>query len=427
MLSKNKQLSNFSHAVQTTSDCFRPDNEQQIQSLLTAKENLLARGNGSSYGDCCLNNDGGIVDTRRLNHFLSFDELSGELICQGGVTFAELFLVHPHYIPPIIPGTLRATVAGGVANDVHGKNNHFAGSFGQHLNWLDLQLGKQLLRCSPTENSDLFYATIAGLGLTGIITRIALQMRKAPAFVAVETEKYNNFETLLQRMQQGGCQYDYQVAWLDLLNEPHAVLSLANHTELEAPELLSRFSIPKLPFRLVNRWVMKHFNRYYFNNKKTNQQILSLRQFNNPLDSIQHWNRLYGNRGLLQFQAVFDSKAAYDTLTQLIIIINRSQATPTLAVLKYLTQTGCGLLSFVQPGFTLAIDFINNQEAQKVIRDLNEFITKIQGKIYLAKDMLLTQQQFQQQYPNHEQFKKLLLHYQSGMHSNLSHRLRIIS
>ncbi|WP_412754477.1 FAD-binding protein [Legionella donaldsonii] len=427
MLSKNKRLSNFGHAVQTTSDCFRPDNEQQIQSLLTAKDNLLARGNGSSYGDCCLNNDGGIVDTRRLNHFLSFDELSGELICQGGVTFAELFLVHPHYIPPVIPGTLRATVAGGIANDVHGKNNHHAGSFGQHLNWLDLQLGKQSLRCSPAVNSDLFYATIAGLGLTGIITRVALQMLKKPPFVAVETEKYSEFETLLQRMQQSGCQYDYQVAWLDLLNEPRAVLSLANHTELEAPESLSRFSIPKLPFRLVSRRVMKYFNRYYFNSKKTNRQILSLRQFNNPLDSIQHWNRLYGSQGLLQFQAVFDSNTAHSTFNQLLAIINSSQATPTLAVLKHLTQAGSGLLSFVQPGFTLAIDFINNQAAQEVIRNLNDFITSIQGKIYLAKDMYLTQQQFQQQYPNYGQFKKLLSHYKSGMHSDLSHRLGITS
>ncbi|KTD25931.1 MULTISPECIES: FAD-binding oxidoreductase [Legionella] len=428
MLSKNKQFSNFSHAKQTTSDCFRPDDEQDVASLFTYSSNkrLLARGNGSSYGDCCLNDHGVIIDTSRLNHLLSFDENSGLLVCQSSVTFADLLQVHPHYIPPVIPGTLRATVAGGIANDVHGKNNHYAGSFGEHVEWIDLQLGNHAFHCDRKTHAELFHATIAGLGLTGIIKQAAITMRKASHFVAVRYEKHAEFATLLQQMRSEGCQFNYQVAWLDLLNEPRALLSLANHCE--APHLSSSqhdFSIPKLPIRLINPWVMKQFNRLYFKFHPITPRILGLAQFNNPLDSIAHWNRLYGKKGLLQFQAVINEDITLDALNALLKIIHDHRATPTLAVLKYFTKRGIGLLSFAQPGFTLAIDFINNPQAQAAVSAMNAWVTKAQGKVYLAKDLLLTKEQFIQQYPYHAQFSQLLTEYQSTMRSDLSHRLGI--
>ena len=425
MLSKKKRFSNFSNAVDTTSSCFRPDNERQIEALCSNTDHvdLLARGNGSSYSHCCVNDRGLIIDVRRLNHLIDFDEATGLLICQGGVTFADLFLVHPEYIPPVIPGTLAATVAGGVANDVHGKNNPHAASFGQHIQWLELQLGNQSLHCSPAENADLFYATIGGLGLTGIIKRVAITMRKAPHFVRVETEKYSDFESLLERMRQGGCNYDYQVAWLDLLNKPSALLSLANYTEMKTPFSQSKLTVPKLPLRLIDPWLMKQFNRYHFKKNHAQNEVLALQQFNNPLDSISHWNRLYGKKGFLQFQALFDEETAVSTLEQLLRLIQGSQATATLAVLKYFTKKGPGLLSFVRPGFTLAIDFINNQSAKDLVSKMNEWISNQGGRIYLAKDLLLTATQFKQQYPQNEQFSKLLKDYKSEMRSDLSQRL----
>ncbi len=427
MRSKNKQYSNFSQAVQATSNCFRPNTEEEIGPLFTAADKgILARGNGSSYGDCCLNHRGVVIDTSRLNHLISFDEQSGLLVCQGSVTFADLFLVSPHYVPPVIPGTLRATVAGGIANDVHGKNNHHQGTFGHHVQWLDLQLGKRSFRCDQTINSELFHATLAGLGLTGIIKQAAINMRKASHFVAVQYEKYSEFATLLERMQKGGCEFDYQVAWLDLVNQPRALLSLANHCEQTNSTTPQRYhTIPKLPIRLINAWLIKQFNHYYFNKQRTTQRILPLTQFNNPLDSIGHWNRLYGKNGLLQFQAVVNIDIGLIALSELLAIIRSQQATPTLAVLKYFTKAGAGLLSFAQPGFTLAIDFINNPQAQKAIAMMNEWITNAKGKIYLAKDLLLTKEQFAQQYPNHKQFSQLLSQYESTMSSNLSKRLGI--
>ncbi|WED43742.1 FAD-binding oxidoreductase [Legionella cardiaca] len=428
MLSKTKTLSNFSNSVNTSADCLRPDNEAQIPDIFNYSPGLLARGNGSSYGDCCVNHQGIIVETTRLNHFISFDPTSAVLIAQGGVSFADLFTISPNHIPPVIPGTLRATIAGGIANDIHGKNNHQAGSFGQHIAWIELQLKNESYLCSPKKNRELFFATIGGLGLTGIIKRVAINMRKASPFVSVETEKYSELEPLLHRMEHYGTQYDYQVAWVDLLNDKrNALLSLANHTEARNAKSRYHLTIPKLPFRLVNTWNMRLFNRLYFNSYQIKNKILPLSYFNNPLDAIQHWNRLYGKQGLLQFQAVFDKDTACGTIQQLLGLINAAQATPTLAVLKYFTQAGCGLLSFSQPGFTLAIDFINNAQAQSAIRAMNEYITNQHGKSYLAKDLFLTADQFCRQYPNHDEFVDVLTHYKSPMCSDLSKRLGITS
>ncbi|CEK11284.1 FAD-binding oxidoreductase [Legionella hackeliae] len=428
MLGRTKKLSNFSHSILTNATCLRPDNETQVAEAFTDSQTLLARGNGSSYGDCCFNSEGVIVETSRLNHLISFDTSTGILIAQGGVSFADLFSINPQYVPPVIPGTLRATLAGGVANDVHGKNNHQAGSFGQHVAWLELQLNNKSFTCSPQKNRDLFYATIGGLGLTGIIKRVALNMRKASSFVEVETEKYTELKPLLKRMQSQGTQYDYQVAWLDLLNQERcALLSGANHTEKTIKKGRYHLAIPKLPFRVVTAWNMKLFNRWYFKYSHTKKRNLPLYHFNNPLDAVQHWNRLYGKKGLLQFQAVFAADTAQNTIEQLLQIINKTEATPTLAVLKYFTQYGSGLLSFTQPGFTLAADFINNHQAQIAMRAMNEQITQIGGKCYLAKDLFLTPDQFRHQYPHYEEFIDVLSHYKSPMRSDLSRRLGITS
>jgi hypothetical protein len=347
------------------------------------------------------------------------------LECQPGVTFKSLFSVHPDFIPPVIPGTVHATLAGGIAHDVHGKNNHKEGSFGTHVLWMDVLVGDTLIRCSRKQNSDLFYASIAGLGLTGFIVRLGLQMKKSSRFVQVQQEHYSSLESLMTFMTTKGLDYDYQVAWLDLLNTPHqGLLSLANYCEPVPYKKHLTLTVPKLPLSLINSWSMKCFNQLY-SKRSLSQQSLSLEQFNNPLDKIQHWNRLYGPKGLIQFQAVFAEEQGYSLLSALLESIKKAKATPTLAVLKVLTQTGEGLLSFCKPGFTLAIDFINNEQAKQAIRNMNQYITDIKGSVYLAKDLLLTQEQCHSIYPKLDEFKQVLHKYNSSLQSDLSKRLGI--
>lgn len=431
--SRKQAISNFSRSKKTSADVFRPDSEEQL--VVIAEQNttqgILARGNGLSYSDCCLNDKKTIIDTTRLNHFIEFDNATGIVICQASVTFADLFLVDKAYVPPVIPGTLYATVAGGIANDVHGKNNPQAGSFGHHVVWLDLQIGSQTYRCSREENASLFAATVAGVGLTGIITRAAIRLRQASRTVSKTTHAFTNIHKLLAHMQNQGLAYDYQAAWLDLLNQPHALLTLANHCAQSDPELQSQplkaqYTLPTLPVCLVRPRVMKQFNRWYFQQAKLGEQLLPLWKYNNPLDAIPSWNNLYGPHGLLQFQAVFPAEEALHIIHNLLNLIKKHRAHPLLAVLKYFTQSGLGLLSFTQPGFTLAIDFANNQAASLAIAAMNQLIAKVGGKVYLAKDMLLTREQFISMYPKQEAFTRILSTYPSAMYSDLGKRLGVV-
>ena len=428
MRPKNIILNNFTRTLSSNSLCIRPDNEKELLNYLSTHQpkSLLTRGAGLSYSDCCLNPEGLTINTERFNHFISFDSSSGLVVCQAGITFKELLNLHPDFTPAVLPGTLHATLAGGLSNDVHGKNNHLEYSFGHHIEWIELIVNNQILRCDRNEHKELFYASIAGLGLTGVITRLAVRLKKASHFVKVKNESFNSIAPLLERMMQQGINYDYQVAWLDLLHEkPRALLSLANHCSPFPLTAKAVHSVPSLPFSLINKWTMKYFNKYHFLNKKP-EENLSIEEFNNPLDKLKHWNRLYGKKGLLQFQAVFPSHNAASIIEQLLSIIKKYKAIPTLAVLKLFTHPGEGLLSFCTPGFTLALDFANNPPAQQAIKTMNQLMVANQTKVYLAKDLFLTTEQYESMYEQHTQFAKLLKEYHSPMHSALARRLGII-
>jgi decaprenylphospho-beta-D-ribofuranose 2-oxidase len=430
MHSKLKQFSNFSRAVTTTSTCFRPDQEWDLPALLQepCEQGWLARGNGLSYNDSCLLQNGHIIDTSRLNHLLDFDAASGLAVCQAAATFADLLLLDENYIPPVLPGTLHATIAGGIAHDVHGKNNPHAGSLGHHIKWLEVQISGKDFFCDATKNEELFRTTISGLGLTGVIRRIGLQLRQSSRWIAKRSQKYDDLAKLLAVMQEEGLQQDYQVAWLDLLNEPRALLFYGNHTAAPSSNPTSQFQqrvLPKHPLPFVQRWLLKQFNKAYFHQAANNIELIPLWQFNNPLDALKNWNFLYGRKGLLQFQGVFPTANALVVLQNLHKIIREYQAIPALAVLKLFTQKGAGLLSFPQPGFTIAVDFKNDAAAHAAIKAINQLIIEVQGNIYLAKDLFLTKEQFKLMYPQYKTFQSLLSHYKSPMRSDLSRRLGI--
>lgn len=429
MKSAKKILTNFSHARSTQSICFRPQNEEEIAPLFEKAQDrgILARGWGLSYGDGCFNDHGLIVDMTRLNRLLDFDEAQGILTAEPGTTFKDLFF-HPNFIPPVIPGTLYSTLGGAVANDVHGKNNHREGTLSHHILKLVIQVNNQTYHLSPNQDPDLFYATLGGLGLTGIIKEITIKLKKASHFVQVQQVPFSNLEKLLSTMTTDGLAFDYQVAWVDLLNQPKAILFLANHAPINHLSTQPRpLYYPKIPFRMITRWNIRLFNQlYYYLKKQSKKSIALLQQFNNPLDFVKNWNYVYGKSGLLQFQAVFDVKDALSIIEQLQHIIKINRATPTLSVLKYFTKAGLGLLSFAEKGFTLAIDFINNEGAKRAIPQMNHLISERGGKIYLAKDLFLTREEFQHQYPKYDLFVAQIKKHPSLTQSDLGRRLGLI-
>ncbi|KTD78373.1 FAD-binding oxidoreductase [Legionella waltersii] len=427
MRSKKSILGNFTRAMYSESFCIRPNTEKELLDYLKSErpKAILARGAGLSYSDSCFNTDHLVIDTQFLNHFIHFDEHTGVVVCQGGMPLLDLFLLHQDFIPPVVPGTIHATVAGCIAHDVHGKNNHREASFGRHVLWLEIIVANKLIRCSPYEHSDLFYATVGGLGLTGIITQVALQMKHASRSVSIENKTFESIQELTQNMSSYGLNHDYQVAWLDLLNPvPRSIHCMANHSSEVVKEDSKHYRAIRFPFRMIYKWNMLLFNKLYFVSKKQNEQQGFI-HFNNPLDSVDGWNRLYGPKGLIQFQALFDQNRATEIIEQLIHIIREHKAIPTLAVLKLFIQSGNGLLSFCQPGFTIAIDFVHNQQAKQAIMHMNQFITDINGRVYLAKDLLLNPDQFRSMYNTHEQFEQTLKHYRCNMHSDLAERVGI--
>lgn len=424
MIAKNLTLTNFSRSLSSPALCIRPGNEKELINYLNNYSGfILAGGSGLNYNDCAFNKENLVVDMRKLNHILDFNIETGIVICQAGTLIKDLFLIHPDFIPPVIPGTVGATVAGCIAHDVHGKNNPKAGSFGHHVLWIDLWVNNNTLHCSPEENSDLFSATLGGLGLTGIILRSALRLTKAHRSVQVIHKKVRSYQQLIADMSSVGIHQDYQVAWLDLLHpKQKCILSQANHNSGPTSKIQTSPSIPKFPVSLISRWGIQLFNNFYFHYKSATE-TLSLLEFNNPLDTIQHWNRLYGPKGLIQFQALFSQESAVETLEHLVDLIKQYHAFPTLSVLKFFTRPGKGLLSFCQPGFTIAIDFNNNSNSIAAIKAMNQYITMHGGRVYLSKDFLINKEQFKKMYPSNTIFSEKLTKYHCGMHSDLATRI----
>ncbi len=289
-------------------------------------DTVLPHGLGRSYGDVCLNEGGVLLTTRRLNRFISFDTDNGILCCEAGVSLAEILdLCVPYgWFLPTTPGTKFVTIGGAIANDVHGKNHHCAGTFGRHLLQFELLRsdGERLL-CSPTSNEQYYSATIGGLGLTGLITWASIQLKRI-YHRAMQTEsiQFSDLEEFFEFSPQSDQYYDYTVAWIDCSSQGDAlgrgIFFRGNHvTENEMPAqwrapLANRLppilrTMPiDLPGFALNRFSVSAFNWLYYNKQrqKTVAKLVDYDPFFYPLDGIFHWNRLYGKRGFLQYQLV---------------------------------------------------------------------------------------------------------------------------
>lgn len=430
MKKKSHRVSNFGQNQTITSDIYRPERQSAVSALLQNRPSdkpLLARGKGLSYGDVCLNET--LVSTERLDRLLAFKKDTNELIVEPGVTFSDLMTIEEHSIPPVIPGTVHASIGGGVANDVHGKNNVTMGALGSHINWLELALPKDTVRVSKTHCPDLFYATIGGLGLTGFIKKISLTMQTHSRRLKVNRICFNDIFQCLNLLQAKAAQNDYTAAWCDFYHQGRGILFVGNHILANAKKEKERqFNIPFTPpISLVNKFSMRLFNQYYYhrclNNPTTLKQNLDV--FNNPLDSVKHFNRVYGPKGFYQVQCVVPFEYINDFSEQCLNLFKKNHTYPTLCVVKVLGKKGLGLLSFTQPGITFAFDF--SRRDKRLIQSLFSLLIECNGRVYLAKDSLLDKSLFKLMYPNHESFIEVLQRYDVYQHfqSTMSRRLGI--
>jgi FAD/FMN-containing dehydrogenase len=393
----------------------------------------IAHGMGRSYGDVCLNPQGLLWLTLGLDHFISFDDSSGRLVCEAGVLLRDIQrLVIPRgWILPVTPGTQMVTVGGAIANDVHGKNHHVLGSFGDHVQRIKLlRTDGEMIECSPQEKPDWFAATVGGLGLTGIIVEAEIQLRRvASSWLDTETVPYANLDAFFQLADGSEADWEHTVSWIDCITDGggRGVFMRGNPTDIgQRPEPKSRKRTMPLvpPISLVNQLSLRPFNIAYYNLKKwqARRAISHYESFFYPLDNLLEWNRMYGPKGFFQYQSVVPREVGQEAVQAMLKEIARSGDGSFLAVLKtFGHREAVGMLSFPQPGVTLALDFPNHgKRTQQLFGRLDAIVREAGGRIYMAKDARMPRDLFEQGYPRLNEF----LHYRDpGISSALSRRL----
>lgn len=382
---------------------------------------VLAYGNGRSYGDVALNNDATLIDIRGLDHFLAFDCQTGILECEPGVLLADILrLGLPQgWFVPVTPGTQYVTVAGAIANDVHGKNHHIAGTFGRHLVDFDLLGSDGTTRtCSASEHPELFAATIGGLGLTGLITRVRLHLKRVSGtFMDVDTHRFDDLRAFFDLSAASATDYEYTVAWVDCSATGARLgrgwFMRANHRpamgqpNAAGPKPGPNFALTP-PFSLMNRATLTPLNTLYFHRKrqKNFRAAQHYQPYFYPLDGIRNWNRAYGPAGFYQYQCVVPPGDALASITELLERIGASGQGSFLSVLKVFGDVPSpGMLSFPRPGTTLALDFPNRGKATRDLLDsLDEVVMAAGGAVYPAKDARMSGAAFKQYFPRWQEF-----------------------
>lgn len=377
------------------------------------------QGLAKSYGDVCLAPK--IINLNKaLDHFTYFNPKNQLMRVEANVTLDQILQITiPHHLfLPVTPGTRFITVAGAVANDIHGKNHHIDGTFGNHVTQIGLlKTNGERLTLSPTENTELFNATIGGLGLTGIIEWVEFKLKKIESSnINQEVLKFRNLSEFLQ-IAEDSKDYLYTVAWVDCLargeNLGRGLFIRGDHAndgEFNTP------SEPKLnvpfffPQWALNKASMKAFNFAYYNKQLSSISTskVSFEPFFYPLDSIKNWNRIYGKEGFLQYQFVLPFEAGEKTLREIFTKIADSGMGSFLAVLKTFGNVPSpGMLSFPREGVTLALDFpMYGEKLFKLLNELDEIIMYHGGRIYPAKDARMSPDTFKGSFPNWEEFQK---------------------
>lgn len=413
-----RRLSGWGNYPVSSSMLERPERIHQLQLL---EEKVIPRGLGRSYGDAALNEGNGVILMERLNRFIAFDEVSGIVHAEAGVLLSDIiqtFLPRKWFLP-VTPGTKAVTLGGCFACDVHGKNHHRDGAFSQYVTEIELLLADGSKRiCSPSQNGELFWAAAGGMGLTGIITEIKLQLIPVEtAYMQVRHEAAANLAQLLQILQDSAKDDKYSVAWLDgnasAKNMGRGIVMTGHHASvkdlpamIKNPLQLPQKKMFRIPFQMpswcLNNWNVRLFNSLYFStqSRKRTPFTVDCDAYFYPLDAVGNWNALYGAKGFIQYQFVVPENNSERAISEVFERMLKERRFAYLAVLKRFGKEGPGLLSFPFEGYTLALDFPLAQTGLlKFLDELDELVLKSSGRVYLAKDARMQPETFKIMYP----------------------------
>lgn len=384
-------------------------------------QTYLPFGNGRSYGDSCLNEGGTLIDCRNLDRIVSFDAKSGIVCCEAGVLLSDMLrlIVPQGWFLPVTPGTRFVTIGGAIANDVHGKNHHVAGTLGCHVRCFELirSDGSRKI-CSPGKNADLFRATVGGLGLTGLITWAEIQLKPVRgAAIDQEVIRFSGLNDFFQLSDESAGTHEYTVAWIDSLASGDALgrglFIRGNHAAQETKSMPiltdSRLEFPiEPPFPLLNRFTLKAFNTLYYRKQISRHKRAQVHYepFFYPLDKIRKWYRLYGPKGLLQHQSVVPRANAIDVVGELLQRSMRAGAGSFLTVLKeFGSLSSPGMMSFPRHGVTLTLDFANRGASTlRLLDELDAVVRQAGGAVNPYKDARMSAENFQAFFPQWKEF-----------------------
>ena len=444
----SKEISGWGRRDLVNSKLINLKSSQEIINFIKGSyaSSLITRGLGRSYGDAAQLKDNFVLDV----NFSKGISLSGnQLTVGGGVIISELLevIIPLGYFLPVSPGSANVTIGGAIAADVHGKNHHKVGSFGNFVSRILLVNGKgDIEELKPeqekTDNKNkFFWATVAGMGLTGIILEATISLVKIEtSLMKVDTFICNDLKKLMDSMRLKDKEYSYSVAWIDCLHKRmRGVLTCGDHAKIQDIDYGKRnllsynsknlVSAPRLfPDGLLNKFTVKAFNEVWFRKSSLlEKNIQTISQFFYPLDAINNWNRIYGPQGFLQYQFVVPDDKVY-FIEKTLYRLKKSASNPFLTVLKRFGRSNEAFLSFPQPGWTLAVDIPgNNVHLLPLLEELDIELASIGGKIYLAKDSRQTPFMFKKSYLFYEKWRciKQQMDPNNLFQSDLSKRLRI--
>ena len=399
-----------------------PGQERRSEDLdhLT-RDAVLTRGLARSYGDSSLPPPGHrvVAATPLADRILSFDDATGVLRAEAGYSLQSLYrgFLPRGWFTPVTPGTQFVTLGGMVAADIHGKNHHVAGTIGRHVRSIRLRVASgEIIECSRTQEAELFRATIGGMGLTGHILEIELQLASVPSsWIWGEMVRVANIDEYLDGLSRSAAEWPFTMGWIDCLSQGprmgRGVLQRGRWAAAnEAPTAFPRDPI-RIPVPIVcPSWVMGHtvgrvFNEGYYRwNRTASPRIVHPAKFFYPLDALLHWNRLYGRRGFTQYQCVLPEAAGPAAVRHLLELLTRQGAASFLCVIKDCGEEGEGILSFPLKGTSIALDLPVRDNTQAVVDTLNEFVISAGGRIYLAKDSFTRAEHFRAMEPRLPRF-----------------------
>jgi FAD/FMN-containing dehydrogenase len=381
---------------------------------------FLPRGLGRSYGDVCVNDGGTLLHTFRRDRLLEFDAVHGILRCEAGASIADIAeVVLPRgWFPTVVPGTRFVTVGGAIANDVHGKNHHIAGTFGHSVASIKLRRSDGGVQ-TITRDDSLWRTTLGGLGLSGVMDEATIQLQKIPGLgVMQETKLFGGAGDIddylaLDRESQA---WTYTVGWIDTLDRGlRGVFFRGKHCDGPEPWLTPKQTVLSMPFVapqwLLGRWSAKAFNELYYRAqamKTSSQATIPLWQFFFPLDAVTAWNRAYGKRGFVQYQFVVPRDAAREVVPKIIAHLREASVASYLAVIKsFGNKASSGALSFPMPGVTVALDVpAPNDRDRRALDRADAMVADVGGRVYPAKDARMSETMFKRFYPQWEEIER---------------------